>query len=56
MCNQVVSVFSACGIYIPAKKELPFLTCKTWRASVAISLGYDKTFIQQLGDRTVLAI
>lgn len=50
--NRSVSVCPACGVYIPARKEIPFLTRRVWREAVAIRLGYDKDFILALGENT----
>lgn len=52
MRNFKISVCPACGIYIPFRKELPFLTRRAWREKVAEKLGYDKEFIINLGEKT----
>ena len=46
----------ACGVHIPVRKELPFLTRIAWREKVAEVLGYDKTFIKNLDKNTRIHI
>lgn len=52
MRNRVSDVCPACGVYIPSRKELPFLTRKAWRKEVAVRLSYKTDFIVNLGENT----
>lgn len=52
MRNCTSAACPACGIYIANRKELPFLTKRAWRDTVADELGYERNFIRSLGEKT----
>lgn len=52
MRNRSVSVCPCCGVYIPARQEIPFLTRRAWREAVAVTFNYNKNFILELGENT----